>query len=189
MRRAVGTALVLLALAGITGPGYRQNIRPLHLSLAASHQATEEQWAALQASLGDLQNTWQAAKTLVDWRKRWIRFQFYDGAKGFSSLEVLKSIRSAVARWPVPGGVSTAIEIAWCESGMNSRAKNSWSSASGIYQIVAGTWRSWWSAIVDARPAWQRAWRLKPSVFNARSNVIVAVIHAHRYGWGAWSCY
>lgn len=186
--RVVTGLVVLMLLAGTGREASRVDRLPQVSPVAARRKPTEAQWAELANALQDLHATVRKAKHRVaDWRARWIRYQFADGRRGSSYPEIVRSIRSAVDRWPVPGGVGTAVRIAQCESGLRAEAENP-SGASGVYQVVDGTWGSWWSAMVQARPGWQRLWRLRPSVYNARSNVVLSIIHAHRYGWGAWGC-
>jgi len=191
VKRIVSTALIALALVGIGREGYQlsPDNRRVEYRLTASKVATNQDWAALADSLDDLKATVQEAKKrTADERARWVRYQMADGHKGFSYTEVRRSIVAAVERWGVPGGLSKALSVASCESGLNEFASNPYSSAAGVFQIVSGTWSSWYGSVVTSRPAWSRKWDVKPSVFNARSNVIVSIIHAHRYGWGAWVC-
>jgi hypothetical protein len=119
------------------------------------------------------------------WRWRKDRWETFERPRhSFDYREVRLTIRAAVDRWSVPGGTREALAVAGCESGLSPKAENPYSSASGVYQIVHATWVSWRSSISGIA----RRFRLKRSVFNARANVIVAIVHAHRYGWSAWSC-
>jgi hypothetical protein len=69
-----------------------------------------------------------------------------------------------------------ALRVANCESGYNPRAYNPYSSASGVFQIIPGTW---------ARTS--RAWF---SPFNAQANVAAAHEIFERDGstWREWAC-
>jgi hypothetical protein len=96
-----------------------------------------------------------------------------------------RTIDCAVDHWSVPGGRTTAHRIASCESGHNPYAENSYSSASGVFQIIRSTWLAWKMRFNDYHPWWDA----KGGVFHARSNVLVAVWAAHLYGWSPWSCY
>ena len=82
------------------------------------------------------------------------------------------------ARWAGTGHEARAVRIARCESGLNPRAKNPSpsSSASGVFQIIRGTWRA------NASPGMD--------VFNAQDNIEVAYRIWLRSGrsWRQWSC-
>jgi hypothetical protein len=150
-----------------------------------TRKATPATWAALQASLMDLNQEIGKARHVVNWRSRWIRYQFSDGKRGFTQGEVQKTIREAVDRWPVPGGLRTAFRVAQCESGYYPYSDNAYSSAAGVYQMLDSTWASWLTSFRAIHPHW----KVRSSVYNARSNVLVAISHAHAQGWSAWSCY
>jgi hypothetical protein len=110
-------------------------------------------------------------------------FRYQDGNIHFSKNEVRETIRCAVARWPVPGGLDTALYIARRESGFNWYANNPTSSAAGVYQWVSGTW----SAEVSRFSEMVKLQHMSRSVWNARSNVLIAVRLAHGCGcWAPW---
>jgi hypothetical protein len=111
------------------------------------------------------------------------RFRYYDGRQVFSKFEVRSTIRCAVKRWPVPGGLDYALSIARRESGFNWNADNPYSSASGVYQFVSGTW----AGQMQNRTDLIKQQDLSRSVWNARSNVLIAIRYAHGAGWGPWS--
>jgi hypothetical protein len=97
-------------------------------------------------------------------------------------------IRCAVRRWPVAGGASHAIAVFDCESSL-------WSWAHNGSQLGVGQVSSWVSrARVYLRRAWfnDAQWRRvltsPQGAYLARANILLSVIHAHRYGWGWWSC-
>lgn len=111
-------------------------------------------------------------------------FRYREGSAHFSKNEVRSTIRCAVKRWAVPGGLNTALYIARRESGFNWFAANPTSSASGVYQFVDGTWASQ----IAARSDFVRTQHLSRSVFNARSSVLIAVKLAHGcWCWTPWT--
>lgn len=107
------------------------------------------------------------------------RFQLSDNREGWTPLEVKRTIRCAVRRWPVPGGLSRAFYIANRESRFHQYAYNP-SGCAGVYQWARGTWAN----VLPSFPPLYRV--LGHSVFNARSNVMYAIKHAHTRGWGPW---
>ena len=69
----------------------------------------------------------------------------------------------------------TMLAIAKCESGLNPSAKNSRSTASGVFQIIKGTWQGNTEASWDER-------------FDAKTNIDTAfTIWSHR-GTQPWKC-
>ena len=69
------------------------------------------------------------------------RFQHMDGHDGWNVTEVKRTIRCAVNRWPVPGGLDHAMYIADRESNFQQYATNP-SGCRGIYQWLDSTWAS-----------------------------------------------
>lgn len=130
----------------------------------------------------------QAAHAKTDWRAELCRYRHLEGGTNFTTHEVELTIACAVRKWPVSGGLARADKVAQCESGYNELSRNASSTASGVYQMLSSTWTSWYAGTIRSRShAWQERWRVRARVFNARANVIVAIIHAHRHGWGAWA--
>jgi len=124
------------------------------------------------------------AKEPAAWR--WQRCQMKNvvmTGDDWRNREVKLEIRCAVRHWSVPGGVSKALDVARCESGFNEEAVSS-TGCSGVYQFTAGTW----SSVKERWSKFMKRWSLRGNVFNARSNVLLAIRKAHADGWGAWSC-
>ncbi|MEX2275822.1 MAG: hypothetical protein WEA10_09725 [Actinomycetota bacterium] len=93
-----------------------------------------------------------------------------------SDRQVKRTIRCAVQRWRVRGGVRKAMSIARRESGFEPRAYNSAGPYLGVYQHV----RRYWSS--RARQYGMAG----KSAFNGRANVLVSIRMAHKHGWGPW---
>lgn len=106
------------------------------------------------------------------------RYATADGHYGYTRAEVRKTIDCAAGRF----GVSreTAINVAECESHLYPRARNG--PYRGVYQI-GPAWSAWWASFADVR----RRFDLRPSVWSARSNVVIALAQA-RSGWSPWAC-
>lgn len=108
-----------------------------------------------------------------------VRYQHVASAS-WTDREVRMTIRGAVRRWPVPGGVDMALSVARCESGFEARDSSPHSGYEGVYQQATAYWRSRLAAYDSPR------WQLHDSVNNGRSNVIVSIRQAHAGGWGPW---
>jgi len=78
-----------------------------------------------------------------------------------------------------------ALRIANCESGFYAKA-GAGSTYQGIYQLG----RLEFKAFKHQGPRWvdQEFRDHNYRILSARGNVLAALAHAHRYGWGAWSC-
>lgn len=74
----------------------------------------------------------------------------------------------------VGADVELALRIAFCESGYQQFAKNKSSSASSIYQYLAGTWAN------------TSEGRKGTSVFDADANIRMAVTHIAVHGTAPW---
>jgi hypothetical protein len=97
---------------------------------------------------------------------------------GYSVYQVKRTIRCAVAHYPVPGGANKAMYIAWRESRYDPYAVNPNGRFKGIYQ--QGT--SWW----QSRYHTYGFPYLRDHILNARTNNIVSIRMVHRHGWGPW---
>lgn len=93
-----------------------------------------------------------------------------------SDRQVKRTIRCAVRRWHVRGGVRKAMRIARRESGFEPRAYNPSGPYLGVYQHVRAYW---------PRRARQMGLGGK-SAFNGRANVLVSIKMIHKHGWGPW---
>lgn len=111
-----------------------------------------------------------------EWREKSGRFN--KGSEVWTEFEVRQTIRWAVDKWYVPGGVIKAVSVAECESHLYARAYNDGGYA-GVYQQAVAYWPGRHRNAPDYL-------QLSPSVFNARSNVVVSILMA-RGGWGAWT--
>jgi hypothetical protein len=91
-----------------------------------------------------------------------------------TSPTIDRAIRLAAFTHGVP--VSTMRRIAFCESRFNPHAKNSSSTASGLFQFLDTTW------------AGNRYGKAGFSVWSPFANAMGAAYHMSRYGTGAWEC-
>lgn len=141
--------------------------------------------ASLLLALWIVGGTAQAAPAFtIAKRYHRCRFESLDGRAGFNSWEVRSTIACAVDHWSVPGGYGTALYIAERESGLYCHARNAYSSATGIFQVVAGTWASWYRSLVPDLNRWH--WHIGYDRSQCRANIIVSVRAMHRYGLGPW---
>ena len=109
------------------------------------------------------------------------RYASLQGNSSMNIKEVKLTIACAVRHMPVSGGVAKALYIANRESGFYTHAYNT-SGASGVYQIVRGTWHSWTQQFAN----WRNQEHINTDVFSGRSNVLVAIRAAHMWGWRSW---
>lgn len=105
------------------------------------------------------------------------RYATADGAYGYTRGEVRKTIDCAARRLDVSADAATA--VADCESHLYPLARNG--PYRGVYQI-GDVWSSWWNGYREV----VRRFDLRPSVWSARSNVVVALARA-RFGWSPWA--
>jgi hypothetical protein len=116
-------------------------------------------------------------------REKWCRFGSVDGQVGhWTHHEVRATIACACRRWGVD--FATALGIAERESGLNANAVNTaGSSASGVYQHIMAYWPGRIAAFNRNAPGMNAG----PSVFNARSNVLVSIRMMARSGFSPWA--
>jgi len=113
------------------------------------------------------------------------RYASLDGHEGYTDAEAKRTIECAVDHYPVVGGVSKALYIANRESGYECGADNPYSTAAGVYQMVAATWSSWSSKHIPWLNA--RRWRLRRHVKGCRPNIMTAIRQVHQSGsWAPW---
>ncbi|HEY7282348.1 MAG TPA: hypothetical protein VID47_12230 [Actinomycetota bacterium] len=105
-------------------------------------------------------------------------FRWWKNNGGYSVTQVKRTIRCAVAHYPVPGGADKAMHIAWRESRYDPYAVNPNGQYKGIYQ--QGT--EWW----QSRYHTYGFPYLRDRILNARTNIIVSIRMVHRDGWGPW---
>jgi hypothetical protein len=105
-------------------------------------------------------------------------YQWWKRNGGYSVYQVKRTIRCAVAHYPVPGGTRKALYIAWRESRYDPYAVNPNGRYKGIYQQGI----SWW----QGRYRTYGFPYLRDRILNARTNIIVSIRMAHRHGWAPW---
>ena len=120
----------------------------------------------------------------ANWRHDRCRYASRDGEAGWSKKEVKLTIACATDHWSVPGGYDEAFAVASCESGLDPWAGYPDGHAKGVYQFLDSTWDS----VTDRWSGFMERWDLGGSVYNGRSNVLLAIRKAHADSWSAWSC-
>lgn len=119
------------------------------------------------------------------------------GEKVRHKMEAL--IACAIKKWPVPGGLAKALDVAYCESGDNLWPWSFYDEpGDGAPFGCAGVFQQntkYWVARVHEflKPQWfsKSEWKnllTQRGAYNARANVLVSIQMAHRGGWGPWSC-
>ena len=95
-----------------------------------------------------------------------------------SKRQVKLLIRCAARHWGSPGGPNKALDVARCESGLNTDAYNPGGYA-GVYQQAVRYWP-------DRADKWGFPDR---SVYNGRANIIVSIRMANSANsWRIWGC-
>jgi hypothetical protein len=114
-------------------------------------------------------------------RHRQCRYESSNGHAGYTDWEARQTIRCAVDHFPT--SLATAFYVAARESGYECKAQNPVSSATGVYQVVSGTWESWWSVLAPRL----EGWGIRNNRRLCRANILVSIASAHRWGWSPWS--
>lgn len=161
MKRIVTAAIAALLTAGAMGPpGNAAEARRADSPAAGRFEANRE-----------------------DWREATCRYARLDGEHRYSIREVARAIECSTERWRVPGGTEGALCIARRESGLRPDADNPSSSAAGVYQWIDDSF----DGAYRSHPELVRRWGLRDSVWNARTNVVLAIRHAHdAWSWSTW---
>ena len=118
-----------------------------------------------------------------DWRWERCKFKNLDSKPSWSTREIARTIECMVDQFPVPGGVSKALDVGRCESGLDAYEYGN-PPYMGVYQFHPSTW----SSAYDHHRNFLDRWGVKNSPFNGRSNVLLAIKMVHSGGWGPWSC-
>jgi len=153
-------------------------VAALTLSLILGITEGQSRHAEQITRLGHLE---LAGTESANWRQAQCRYRHLEDGWGWSYHEVALTIGCAVKHWSVFGGVDKAMSVASCESGLDETAYNP-AGYGGVFQHAISAWPY---RFANLAPPW---WRLRSSVFNGRSNVVIAIRYASRYGWSAWSC-
>ena len=100
-------------------------------------------------------------------------------------------IKCAIDKWSVPGGLSKALDVAYCESGDNLWPWSHYMGSLGVFQQNGKYWVSRVNTYL--KPSWfPGRWKsihnVPEGAYNARANVLVSIQMAHNGGWGPWSC-
>lgn len=99
---------------------------------------------------------------------------------GWSTRDVKQVIRCAFGRY-APAQARKAISVARCESGFRPRAHDT-PGVGGVFQHKYAYWHGRFRR-------WRvHGWHMRPSIYNARSNVVISARMVHAQGWGAWAC-
>jgi len=119
------------------------------------------------------------AVTIGAWRAEECRYRNLTGGPAFNYTDIMYTIRCAARHWPVD--VAQITRVVDCESGFGEHAVNP-NGHYGLFQNDMSMWNALRrSPLVDR-------WDLHPSVFNARSSVVLNVRYIHFNGYGRWSC-
>jgi hypothetical protein len=98
--------------------------------------------------------------------------------EGYSTWGIKRIIRCAVWHYPVAGGADKALAVARCESRFNPYANGG--PYKGVFQQASRYWDDRYRAFGGQY--------LAPGIYNGRTNILVSIRMAHRWGWGHWGC-
>lgn len=102
---------------------------------------------------------------------------------GYSIRQVKALIRCASARFPVQGGPSKALAVAYCESRYYPHA--TLGIYHGVFALSDEEFNRVWA---QRRPLWHR-WGVRDNIWDGQANVLLGVHKAHTSGsWSSWSC-
>jgi len=118
------------------------------------------------------------------WRWEQCRFKNLEsGGDGWTTREIAKTVRCAARRWTVDGGVTKALDVGRCESGLDADEYGN-PPYIGVYQFAPSTFEG----AADRFAAFRHRWGIPDNPWNGRANVVLAIRVAHAGGWGPWSC-
>jgi hypothetical protein len=99
---------------------------------------------------------------------------YLQAPRPYSREEVIALIETYSAEYGISS--EAPLRIAKCESNYRWDAKNKRSSASGVFQYLAGTWANTYEGKAGL------------SVFDADANIRAAIRHMSVHGFDAWEC-
>jgi len=114
-------------------------------------------------------------------REQQCRYQWMDPGTWTAKEEALTA-RCVVARWSVPGGITTFSAVIACESRWSRFAYNPTGPYVGLGQHALGAWPT---RVNGYSPP---LWNLSPRWQNSRTMLTITARMAHSVGWGPWSC-
>lgn len=96
---------------------------------------------------------------------------------------IVRMMRCATQRWPVPGGLDKTMAVVGCESSFNPLNINTSGTHFGLFQHDGRYWRDrWreWGTGID--------FQVPNNPLDAWASIMVSVRIVNRYGWSAWAC-
>ena len=86
---------------------------------------------------------------------------------------------------PGYGGVSKALDVARCESGLNPDATGG--PNQGLWQFNVNYWPKRYANLIADHDL-RSTWGLRDTPYSGRTSSIVAALTVRRGGWGIWAC-